>query len=247
MIIRMHCVALLLTLAAFASIGPAAARSLNEINSDITTLESQEFDDQATLDYLKEISTKLAGSNFVIVQTPYGMRPVPKVSLSKWIAAQILSGAMTQEQGRALAANIGRRNRAMRTVLAQEIASTEAHLDQIKDRLSAVLDERGRLNDISGNARPPQVAGGRPDWRGQWVNRGVGDCYATDVATVLDTSVPDTARCSPEMEGKVVVCWDGATYKNWGKSRPQCTYKDKSPSTCKGNPSPGIIYECVRQ
>ena len=240
---------------AFAALGclaasPAPASALSDVRERIVNLEDQEFEEQSVLDNLNTISASVATGKFVLVQEPdsdFGFAMVSKDKASKWIADQVLTGQMSPDDARALAALTGKRNRQLQNALRQQIARTEANLERIKNQLSALLDERGRLTASGTNTRGNGSPSGSTSWSGQWVKRLDADCYAHDIDIVRGTSTPDDAKCTPQMEGKIAICWNGGSYKNWGSTDPLCAYKDKTPATCTGNPSIGMMYECVKR
>ena len=82
-----------------------------------------------------------------------------------------------------------------------------------------------------------------------WRLVSAGDCTGNDSATILPTQgeQPLPANCQTDRAGTVAVCWDGKDYVNPATQpgwKAWCTYKNVSPSQCRGGGSPGRMYVC---
>ena len=126
------------------------AQSLNEINSQIRDLETQENAIQNEIEAFTEVLDKIQKNDLVFCGTMTNI--VTRSECSAWITRMLADGKLTPGQARNNAAITGRMTRALRDALSEVIRQNEKVLERIKNNLSALLDERTRLRNSNTGA-----------------------------------------------------------------------------------------------
>ena len=74
---------------------PASADTPAELNQKIVGLETTEFDDEATLAFLKEQAQSIATGQYIALHNGFGIVLVRKTRFTEWVAVQVRIGAIS--------------------------------------------------------------------------------------------------------------------------------------------------------